>query len=211
MADLHPADFRNIAFAGHASTGKTSLAEALLHTAKATTRSGKVDDGTSILDFEDEEKERKHSIDSAIAHATWKGKTVQMIDTPGYPDFVGSMIGSLRAVETVVLVVSDAAGCREAEGEVAGVETVVTKRGTGWNAAELVPEDEVVARIREAIPSALARAGGIAPLVPELPAELRVTYQRVPDAERIAARHGLERADGWTTVQEVASLRDARF
>ncbi|MHC5056687.1 MAG: M55 family metallopeptidase [Planctomycetota bacterium] len=111
----------------------------------------------------------------------------------------------------VALVVPDAAGWREARAEVAGVGTVVTKTGTGWNAADLVPEDEVVARIREAVPRALGRAGEIAPLVPDLPVELRVTYQRVPHAERIAREHGLERVDGCTTVQLVESLRDARF
>jgi len=110
MAKLKPADFRNIALAGHASTGKTSLAECLLFAAKATTRLGKVDDGSSILDFEEQERERKNSIDSAVAHCTWQGKTIQIIDTPGYLDFVGDMRGALHAVETVVLIATAPAG-----------------------------------------------------------------------------------------------------
>ena len=75
----------------------------------------------------------------------------------------------------------------------------------------LLPEDDIIAAIREGAPRALAPAKDLGPLVPDLPAELRVTYQRVPDAERAARAHALQRADGWTTVQRVASLRDARF
>src|SRR4051794_41470327 len=82
-------DIRNIALAGHGASGKTSLADALLFASGATTRRGSVDDGTSALDVDDEEKRRHFTIDCHIGHLEWKGRQVHLIDSPGYPDFIG--------------------------------------------------------------------------------------------------------------------------
>lgn len=106
MARYDVKDIRNIALIGHGSSGKTSLAEAILFKAKSTNRMGSVDDGTSIFDYEEDEREKKISIDSAIAHCKWNGKEINLIDTPGYPDFISGVIGSLFAVDTVLIVVS---------------------------------------------------------------------------------------------------------
>ncbi|GJQ59196.1 MAG: elongation factor G [Candidatus Scalindua sp. AMX11] len=99
-------DIRNIAFFGHGASGKTSLLEAVLHEAKATNRLGSVDDGTSVSDFDPEEKERHFSIDTSLFHFKWQGREVNAIDTPGYPDFVQGVISSLSVVETAIIVVS---------------------------------------------------------------------------------------------------------
>jgi elongation factor G len=106
----HINDIRNIALAGHGASGKTSLADALLFTAGAIDRRGSVDDGTSICDVEDEEKRRHITIDSHLVHLQWGGKQIHLIDTPGYPDFIGNAISGLAAVENVVLAVSAPAG-----------------------------------------------------------------------------------------------------
>jgi elongation factor G len=106
----HSSDIRNVALAGHGASGKTSLADALLFTTGASTRKGSVDDGTSTLDVDDEEKRRHFSIDSHIGHLVWEGKQVHLIDTPGYPDFIGNAIGGLAAVENVILAVSGPTG-----------------------------------------------------------------------------------------------------
>jgi elongation factor G len=106
----HSSDIRNVALAGHGASGKTSLADALLFITGAITRKGSVDDGTSSLDVDDEEKRRHFSIDSHIGHLVWEGKQVHLIDTPGYPDFIGNAIGGLAAVENVVLAVSGPTG-----------------------------------------------------------------------------------------------------
>lgn len=103
-------DIRNIVLIGHGAVGKTTLAEAMLYKAGATTRLGSVDDGTSILDYTPEERERKISINSAIAHFSWKDREFNIIDTPGYPDFFGEVLSCLGAAETAVLVVSAVSG-----------------------------------------------------------------------------------------------------
>ncbi len=108
MADT--GDIRNIILLGHGGSGKTSLAEAMLHKTGATNRLGSVDDKTSICDYYDEEKEHQHSIQSALVHAEHAGKLINIIDTPGYPDFVGPAIKAILAAETAVLVISAPAG-----------------------------------------------------------------------------------------------------
>ena len=85
MAKYQVSDIRNIALVGHAAAGKTSLADALLYAAKAADRRGSVDDGTSVSDYDDEEKKRHFSIDTSVLHLEHKGKVVHLLDTPGYP------------------------------------------------------------------------------------------------------------------------------
>ncbi len=108
MADT--GDIRNIVLLGHGGSGKTSLAEAMLHKSGATNRLGSVDDKTSICDYYDEEKEHQHSIQSALAHINNAGKLINIIDTPGYPDFIGPAIKAIPAAETAVIVISAPAG-----------------------------------------------------------------------------------------------------
>jgi len=103
---------RNICLCGHGSSGKTTLAESILFKAGATTRKGKIDDGSSILDYADDEKARKYSINLSLAHLEWGGFLIQAIDTPGYPDFIGETISGLSAVETAVLVVDTSSGIK---------------------------------------------------------------------------------------------------
>ncbi|MGR3294975.1 MAG: GTP-binding protein, partial [Candidatus Bathyanammoxibius sp.] len=104
MATHRTKDIRNVAFIGHGASGKTSLVEAMLFRCGVTSRLGSVDDGTSIADFEPDEKEKKHTIDTALLPCEWRGKAINILDTPGYPDFIAQTIGALSAVETVVLV-----------------------------------------------------------------------------------------------------------
>jgi len=101
---------RNVAVVGHGGTGKTSLVEAMLFLAKATDRLGKVDDGTATTDFDPEEQRRKHTINASLAPLEWKDHKVNLIDAPGYPDFVGEVVGALRVVEGAVVVVDAVAG-----------------------------------------------------------------------------------------------------
>jgi len=110
MAALKTEDLRNFAIAGHGSVGKTILAEAILLEAKVTNRLGRPDEGSSIVDFDDEEKHRKFSIYSTILHAPWKGRELQIVDTPGYDDFFGEAVGAFAAVETVLVAVAADAG-----------------------------------------------------------------------------------------------------
>ena len=103
-------DIRNVALVGHGAVGKTTLADLMLFRAGVGSRTGSVDDGTSVLDFDEEEKHHKFSISSSLIHFQYEGKTIQVLDTPGYPDFIGQVIGALRAVETAAVVINANSG-----------------------------------------------------------------------------------------------------
>ena len=105
-----PQDIRNVVFLGHGGAGKTSLGESILYAAKLTTRLGSVADGTTVLDFSDIEKERGHSVDPSMAFLDYKGKTINIIDAPGYPDFIGGAIAALSGADIAVIFVSATAG-----------------------------------------------------------------------------------------------------
>lgn len=110
MKTYAPDQIRNIALAGHASNGKTTLLEAMLHLAGATERAGKVADGNTVTDFDAEEKKRHISMASAVASVEYKSKKLNFIDTPGLFDFEQGAFEGLRAAETAVIVVSARSG-----------------------------------------------------------------------------------------------------
>jgi elongation factor G len=103
-------DIRNVVLLGHGGSGKTSLTEAILHKTGVTSRLGSVDEQTSICDYYDEEKEHQHSIKSSVVYTNYKGKLINIIDTPGSPDFMGPAITAIPAAETALVVISAAAG-----------------------------------------------------------------------------------------------------
>ncbi|MER3416923.1 MAG: elongation factor G [Gemmataceae bacterium] len=110
MAKRSPEHIRNVALVGHASAGKTSLVDALLYRAQAVDRRGSVEEGTSYCDYDEEEKRRRFTIDSKIMHLEWQGRYINLLDTPGYPDFLGQALCALQAVENVLVVVNAPAG-----------------------------------------------------------------------------------------------------
>ena len=110
MTAIATENIRNVALIGHTGSGKTSLAEAMLHKAGATTRLGSVNDGTSVLDFTDEEKEKRSSYYSATCYLTHAGTHLNIIDTPGSGDFCGQAIAALAPVETALVAISAADG-----------------------------------------------------------------------------------------------------
>ena len=99
-------DIRNIALVGQAGAGKTLLAEALLAQSGAIRTKGSLARGTTVCDFDPQEKAQLHSLDAAICGFETQGKRVNVVDTPGYPDFMGRTLSALEAVETAVIVVS---------------------------------------------------------------------------------------------------------
>ena len=108
MVDVNA--LRNIAILAHGGAGKTSVAEALLYNAKATTRLGRVDDGNTVSDYEAEEVKRKASIQTAIIPCDWRGHKLNFLDTPGYDDFIGEVISAMRVAEGAVIVIAANAG-----------------------------------------------------------------------------------------------------
>jgi elongation factor G len=110
MSDYNAEDVRNIALVGHAGAGKTTLVDALLAATGAIPAPGSVTKGTTVCDFDVMEKELLHSLDSAITSFSAHDKHVNLIDTPGYPDFLGRAISVLPAVETVAVVINAQSG-----------------------------------------------------------------------------------------------------
>ena len=106
MADYTIKDIRNIALISHAGSGKTSFAEAIVYNAGASNRFGKVDDGTTVSDYSEDEIERKVSISASVLSFKYSNKRINIIDAPGYADFTGEMLSALNAVDTAVLLVA---------------------------------------------------------------------------------------------------------
>ncbi|HEX4821571.1 MAG TPA: GTP-binding protein, partial [Acidimicrobiales bacterium] len=110
MKRFPPEKIRNVALVGHGGSGKTTLAEALLHKAGAITRMGRVEDGTTVCDFDPEEQKRSLSLSLALAPFEWKDHKVNLIDCPGYADFIGDVHAALRVADLAVFVVSAVEG-----------------------------------------------------------------------------------------------------
>lgn len=153
MAALATSQIRNIVLAAHSGAGKTTLADAMYYKTGAVNRRGRVDDQTSLSDYEPEEQDRGSSIQMAILPCEWREHKINVLDTPGYPDFRGDMLSAMRVADAAVLVISAPSGI-----EVGSIQA--------WQAAEDAklprvivvnkldrPEtnfDEVVSEIQEA-------------------------------------------------------------
>ena len=103
---------RDVALLGHLGSGKTSLAEAMLFNGKSTNRLGRVDDGTSNMDFEPEEIKRKITISSSFHHCDWKKYYINIIDTPGDDNFLSDTRSSLQAADSAIVVIDATAGVK---------------------------------------------------------------------------------------------------
>ena len=104
------ASIRNVAVVGHGGCGKTQLVAAMLFTASAVNRLGRVDDGSTVTDFDEEEITRKHTLSSSLAHAEWQKAKINIIDAPGFANFLTDARSALRVVEAAVVTVDAVAG-----------------------------------------------------------------------------------------------------
>jgi elongation factor G len=105
MEKHRAADIRNFAIVGHASSGKSMLTEAMLYSSGAINRMGRIADGTTASDYHVSEKQRQFSVQSSILHCEWQGKKFNIVDSPGYLDFVGESLGALRVADFALVVV----------------------------------------------------------------------------------------------------------
>jgi elongation factor G len=110
LKEFATAQIRNVALVAHHGVGKTSLAEAMLFLAKTTSRLGRIGDGTTLLDYADDEIHRQITINLALAQFEWSGHKINLLDTPGYADFVGDVHSALRVVDSAILVLRANAG-----------------------------------------------------------------------------------------------------
>ena len=110
MSTYNTHNIRNIAFVGHAATGKTSLVEALLHRGGVIGQPGSVEKGNTVCDFEPDEKLHQHSLRSAVVSLDYNDCHMNLLDTPGYPDFIGQTLSVLPAADALAVVISAQAG-----------------------------------------------------------------------------------------------------
>ncbi|HVM12305.1 MAG TPA: elongation factor G [Actinomycetota bacterium] len=106
MKTYEPTAIRNVLLVGHGGSGKTTLTEALLYTAGAITRMGRIEDGNTVSDFEPEETKKQISVSLSLAPIEWKGVKINLLDAPGYADFIGDVKVALRAADVCLFVVS---------------------------------------------------------------------------------------------------------
>lgn len=110
MGNISPEKIRNLVIAGHGGSGKTLLAESILYTTGAINRLGKVEDGSTTSDYSKDEISRKISINSSVLNTHWEDYKLNIIDTPGYTDFTGSVKSSMRIMDTALIVVNASEG-----------------------------------------------------------------------------------------------------
>ena len=110
MKEIISEAIRNIALVGHGGSGKTSLSEIILYTAKETNRIGKIEDGNTISDYSPNEIEKQISISSSLMNAEWNDTKINIIDAPGFSDFVGDVQSALKVSDAAVIVVKSAEG-----------------------------------------------------------------------------------------------------
>ncbi|MFQ5627442.1 MAG: elongation factor G [bacterium] len=130
MKDYTTEKIRNVALGSHATVGKSTLADAMLYSAGVLNRIGSIDDGTTTSDYHPDEIERKFSISTSLLHCSHKDHKINIIDTPGYSDFVGEVYGAMRAADATIILVN----------AVSGVEV-------GTEAINKIAADENVARV----------------------------------------------------------------
>jgi elongation factor G len=196
-------NIRNIVLVGHGGSGKTSLAEALLFRSGATTRMGKVTDGNTVCDFDEEEIRKGISISTALAPIEWDGHKINILDAPGYADFVGEMRAAMRVADLAVFVVS-------------AVEGVEVQTQVAWRLADELELPRIIfvnkvdrenASFRRTLDQLRDMFGmGVAPLA--LPLGREHDFRgviSVIDVEAVSYD-----ASGKTTAEEVPSERQAR-
>jgi elongation factor G len=170
------AQIRNVALVGHGGSGKTSLAEALLHRAGVINRMGRVEDGTTTCDFDPEERQRGLSLSLAIAPFEWRDHKISLIDTPGYADFTGDVAAALRVADLAVFVVSAVDGV---EVQTEAIWRMATDLGLPRMVfvnkldRERANFDRTLAELRDKL------GAGIAPL--ELPIGQEATFHGIAD------------------------------
>jgi elongation factor G len=126
MRAYGPDKIRNVGLFGHGGSGKTTLTEALLLTAKATTRAGRIEDGNTVSDYDPDEQKRQMSINLAVAPVEWKDTKINILDVPGYADFAGDVAAAMRVLDGAIILM-DAAGGVEVGTEAAWEAAVAAK------------------------------------------------------------------------------------
>jgi len=172
---------RNIGIVAHAKTGKTSLTEALLYNAGAIDKLGKVDDGTTVSDYDEEEIQRQTSINTSLCICEWNGHKINILDTPGYSDFVGDLESAIRVADILLLLVDASSGVE------AGTERAWFK-ANDYGRPKVIFVNKVEkenAKLDETIQSLESLGGKIVPL--NLPIGIGPSFNGIVDLVKMKA------------------------
>jgi len=172
---------RNIGIFAHAKTGKTSMTEALLYNAGAIDKLGKVDDGTTVSDYDEEEIQRQTSINTSLCICEWNGHKINILDTPGYSDFVGDLESAIRVADIVLLLVDASSGVE------AGTEKAWFK-ANNYGKPKVIFVNKVEkenAKFEETIQSIESLGGKIVPL--NIPIGIGPSFNGIVDLVRMKA------------------------
>lgn len=201
----YPAEkIRNIALIGHGGSGKTTFTEAMLFTAGATTRFGAVDDGSSLSDYHPDEIERKISINLSLLHDDWKGTKFNILDTPGYSDFTGEVISSLRVADIALVFL------KAVEGTEVGTEIVwgYTRQYGAPTVMVVNKLDNENADFDHAVASAKDRFGSDVTIV-QFPAKEGLGFEAIVDVLAMKLyRYGGDRSGKYTVEEIPAELKE---
>ncbi|RPI66595.1 MAG: elongation factor G, partial [Ignavibacteriales bacterium] len=110
MKEYGPDSIRNIAFIGHSGSGKTSLSEIFLYTAHEINRIGSIAEGNTVSDYTPNEIEKQISISTSLLHLEWNNTKINILDTPGYSDFIGDVKAAMKICDVAVMVLKSAEG-----------------------------------------------------------------------------------------------------
>src|SRR5512147_764398 len=184
MKDYPTTALRNVALLGHGSSGKTSLGEAMLFSSSALTRQGRVEDGTTVSDFDEEEVRRHISLTTSLLPVEWQNHKINVLDTPGFTDFAGEVKGAVRVVEASVILVDS----------VARVEVGTEMAGAYCNERNLPrfvlisKMDRENANFARAVDTLSQLGGNFVPL--QLPIGSQASFEGVIDLIAMKARKG---------------------
>ncbi len=152
------ASIRNVALVGHSGSGKTQLASAILADAGMINRFGKVDEGTTVTDYDEEEIARKHTLSASLAYAEWNKQKINLIDTPGIGNFLADARAALHVADAALVVVDAVGGVDGADREgLGGGRGARRCRGWSWSTASIASAPASNARWRRCASRAAAR------------------------------------------------------
>jgi elongation factor G len=198
MKEYTPNHIRNVAFIGHGGAGKTSLAEAMLFSAGATTRLGNVEEGNTLSDYHPDEIERQISINTSLLVCEWKGNKINILDTPGYTDFTGEVKSALRVTDTALVLVKAVEGI-EVGTEIVGKYTNEFRTGVVFVVNKLDHEnadfDKVVQQCHDYVSHEVE--------VIQFPLNQGLTFDTVVDVLRMKALKYQRGSNGKYTEMEI--------
>src|SRR5690606_30996861 len=200
MKEFSTSNVRNIVLASHSNSGKTLLVENLLNFTGATTRIGSVEDGTTVSDFDDEEKRRNISLFTSVLPVIYKNVKFNFLDTPGYTDFVGEVVSAMRVADCALILVDSVGGLE------VGTETAL-ELAEKFNMPKLMvinKMDRENASFEKALESVRNGVDDVRLIPMQLPWGEKADFQGVIDLITMKAYKG----DGKTAVEIPANLKD---